>query len=45
MAARNWEQETYADGTYDISLGGYVRIAVNPVAVVKDVKEHLNLQW
>lgn len=44
MAAHNWDQEAYADGTYDISLGGYLRIAVNPAAVASGVKEHLNLQ-
>lgn len=45
IASHNWDLETHGNGTYDISLGGYMRIVINPAAVISDVRDHLSQQW
>lgn len=44
IASHNWDLETHGSGTYDISLGGYIRIVIDPVAVISDVREHFGRQ-
>lgn len=33
VSALNWDVTSYADGTYDLEEGGYLRVSVDPVAV------------
>lgn len=45
IALHNWDLEAHGSGTYDIDLGSYIRIVIDPLAVISDVTEHIARSW
>lgn len=44
LVSRNFAIHTYADGIYDLPDGGYIRLTMNPAAVLRDLKERWGIQ-
>lgn len=41
LGVRQWDLEAHADGAYDVALGGYLRLAIDPRRVSQDIEEFL----
>ncbi|MFE4577935.1 histidine phosphatase family protein [Streptomyces chartreusis] len=41
ISSLNWETDTYADGTYDVAEGAFIRKAVDPVAVMAGIRDRI----
>ncbi|GAA4056603.1 hypothetical protein GCM10023065_01610 [Microbacterium laevaniformans] len=44
IGVRNWRVDTHADGAYDIALGSYFRLLIDPGAVREDIARQLDYQ-
>lgn len=38
IGSLNWDKDTYADGTYDLAEGAFIRIVVDPAAVATGLR-------
>lgn len=38
IGSLNWNRDTYADGVYDLKEGAFMKIAIDPVAVITELK-------
>lgn len=41
ISSLNWEIDTYADGTYDVVEGAFIRKTVDPAAVVAGIRDRI----
>ncbi|UFS58712.1 histidine phosphatase family protein [Subtercola endophyticus] len=41
LGVRNWDINSHADGKYDVALGSYFRLTIDPVAVLSDIEDQL----
>ncbi|MER5486658.1 histidine phosphatase family protein [Streptomyces sp. NPDC002812] len=41
ISSLNWETETYADGTYDVAEGAFIRKMVDPVVVLAGIRDRI----
>ncbi|PBD00828.1 broad specificity phosphatase PhoE [Streptomyces sp. Ag82_O1-15] len=41
IGSLNWETDTYADGTYDVAEGAFIRKRVDPVVVLAGIRDRI----
>jgi hypothetical protein len=41
IGSLNWETDTYADGTYDVVEGAFIRKTVDPVVVLAGIRDRI----
>ncbi|MEU0073925.1 histidine phosphatase family protein [Streptomyces sp. NPDC006332] len=41
ITSLNWETDTYADGTYDVAEGAFIRKTLDPVVVLAGIRERI----